>query len=129
MPPHSHLPMACSSHPSHNHLNHYHQHHTTNHHHHRHRYHMFHDSISHPPHRSDLIHSFQHKSLPSFNDHEVSNAMPFTHLPPLFSRHTYRTSTTATSINNNDVYSEDNRKTGKKYPDLVNIVNRVKKTS
>ena len=82
----------------------------------------------HTTHGSDIINSFQHKCSPSFNDHEVSNAMPFTHSPPLFTRHTYRTSTSVTSINNN-VYSEDNRKTGQKYPDLVNIVNSVKKTS
>ena len=30
LPPHSHLPLAYSSHPSHNHLNHHHQHHMTN---------------------------------------------------------------------------------------------------
>ena len=80
-------------------------------------------------HGSDLIHFFQHKSSPSFHDNEASNAMPFTHSPPLFTRHTYRASTTATSINNHDVYSEDNRKTRQKYPDLVNIVKSVKKNN
>ena len=133
--PHSHSPLAYSSLPSHNHLNHHHQHHTTN---------TPTTSIiiilvvivitcstihlltPHTKHRADIIHSFQHKSSPSFNDHELSNAIPFTHSPPLFTRHTYRTSTTATSINN-DVYSKDNRKTGQNYTDLVNIVNSVKK--
>ena len=115
-------PLAYSSHPSHNNLNHHH-------HHHHHRYHWFHDSLTHPhtTHGSDLIHSFQHKSSPSFNDHKVSNAIPFTHSPLLFTHHTYRTSTTTTSINNNDVYPVDNKKTGQKYPDLVHIVNTVKK--
>ena len=70
-------------------------------------------SPPHTTHGSDLIHFFQHKSSPSFNNHEVSNAMPFTHSPPSFTRHTYRTSTTATSINNNDVYQEDSTKQNK----------------
>ena len=80
-------------------------------------------------HGSDLIHFFQHKSSPSFHDNEASNAMPFTHSPPLFTRHTYRASTTATSINNHDVYSEENRKTRQKYPDLVNIVTKIRTTN
>ena len=75
-------------------------------------------------HGSDLIHSLHHKSSPLINDDEVSNAMPVTHPPPLFTCHTYRTSTTATSINNNDFYSDANRKRGQKYADRVNIVNR-----
>ena len=116
LPPQSHSPLAYSSHPSHNHL---HQHHTTN---------TptstiiiiifitsftIHLLTPHTTHGSDIIHTFQHKSSPSFNNHEVSNAMPFTHSPPSFTRHTYRTSTTATSINNNDVYQEDSTKQNK----------------
>ena len=73
LPPHSHSPLAYSSHPSHNHLNHHHQHHTTN---------TptttiiiivitcstIHLLTPHTTHGSDLVHSFQHKTGQKYPD-------------------------------------------------------------
>ena len=105
-----HSPLAHSSHPTNNHLNHHHQYYTTT---------TptttiifivitsIHLLTPHTIHGLDIIHSFQHKSPPAFNDYKITHAMPYTNSPH-FSRHTQRNSTIAMAIIKDNVYSDDN---------------------